>query len=147
MTALVIDFSDSIGEINDDRFLDLCKKNPDSRIERSDKGEIIIMPPTGGETGRRNSNLLSIVWNWNREKKLGIIFDSSTAFALPKGGIRSPDVGFVSNEKWNSLSKNDKRKFPPVCPEFVLELISDSDSIETTQKKMKEWMDNGCLLG
>ncbi len=146
MIALVLDIPDSIGKIDDQKYLDLCKKNPESRIERSSKGEIIIMAPTGGETGRRNSDLLSFVWNWNKKKKLGVIFDSSTAFKLPKGGIRSPDVGFVSNKKWNSLSSEDKKKFPPLCPEFVVELLSDSDSIETSQKKMVEWLDNGCLL-
>ncbi|MCB1178921.1 MAG: Uma2 family endonuclease, partial [Leptospiraceae bacterium] len=122
-------------------------KNPESRIEKSGKGEIIIMAPTAGETGRRNSNLLSLIWNWNKENQLGIIFDSSTAFKLPKGGIRSPDVGFVSNEKWNSLSTKEKKKFPPICPEFVVEILSDSDSTDTLQKKMEEWIDNGCLLG
>jgi Uma2 family endonuclease len=146
MIALVLDIPDSIGKIDDNKFLDLCNKNPESRIERTSKGEIIIMAPTGGETGRRNSNLLSMVWQWNQLKKMGIVFDSSTAFKLPKTGIRSPDVGFVSNKKWNSLSKEDKKKFPPVCPDFVLELLSDSDSIFTSKAKMEEWMDNGCLL-
>ncbi|HMV45459.1 MAG TPA: Uma2 family endonuclease [Leptospiraceae bacterium] len=146
MNTFVLEIPDSIGKIDDEKYLDLCKKNPESRIERSSKGEIIIMAPTGGETGRRNFELGIRFGEWNRKKKLGKFFDSSTAFKLPKGGIRSPDVGFVSNAKWNSISLEDKKKFPPLCPEFVLELLSDSDSIETSQKKMEEWMDNGCLL-
>jgi Uma2 family endonuclease len=146
MIALVLDIPDSIGKIDDQKFLDLCQNNPDSRIERSSKGEIIIMAPTGGETGRRNFELGLLFGKWNKRKKLGKFFDSSTAFRLPKGGIRSPDVGFVSNAKWDALSTEDKKKFPPVCPEFVVELLSDSDSLETSQKKMDEWLHNGCQL-
>lgn len=146
MIALVLDIPDSIGKIDDRKFIDLCNKNPDSRIERSNKGEIVIMPPTGGETGRKNFELITLFGNWNKKKKLGIFFDSSTAFRLPKGGIRSPDVGFVSNKKWNALSLEDKKKFPPVCPEFVVELLSDSDSIYTLKQKMEEWIENGCEL-
>ncbi len=146
MIALVLDIPDSIGKIDDAKFLDLCRKNPHSRIERSSKGEIIIMSPTGGETGRRNFELSLLFGEWNNKMKLGKFFDSSTAFRLPKSGIRSPDVGFVSAEKWNSLTAEEKRKFPPICPEFVMELLSDSDSISASINKMEEWMDNGCEL-
>lgn len=146
MLALKLELPKTIPRITDRRFQELCKKNPDSRIERTSEGDIVIMAPTGGETGKRNTAILSLLWNWNRTKKKGVVFDSSTAFKLPSKAIRSPDAAFVENGKWNLLSKEEKKKFPPLCPDFVIELLSDSDSILLTKEKMNEWMKNGCSL-
>lgn len=146
MLALKLELPQTITRINDRKFHDLCKKNPESRLERTSEGDIVIMAPTGGETGKRNFLLAVRIGKWNEEAKLGVLFDSSTAFKLPSSAIRSPDIAFVKNKKWNSISKEEKKKFPPLCPDFVIELLSDSDSILLTKEKMDEWMKNGCEL-
>jgi Uma2 family endonuclease len=104
------------------------------------------MPPTGGETGRKNAELIADFIIWNRQSKLGIVFDSSTCFRLPKGGDRSPDVSFIKKERWDGLTSEQQRKFPPLCPDFVLELLSPSDNLGFTQAKMQEYQANGVQL-
>jgi Uma2 family endonuclease len=104
------------------------------------------MPPTGGETGRKNAELIADFIIWNRQSKLGIVFDSSTCFRLPKGGDRSPDVSFIKKERWDSLTPEQQRKFPPLCPDFVLELLSPSDNLSFTQAKMQEYQASGVQL-
>jgi Uma2 family endonuclease len=146
MLALKLELPQTMTPINDRKFHDLCKKNPESRIERTGEGDIVIMAPTGGETGKRNFLLAVKIGKWNEEMKLGVLFDSSTAFKLPSSAIRSPDIAFVRTKKWKSLSKEEKKKFPPLCPDFVIELLSDSDSILLAKEKMDEWMKNGCEL-
>ncbi len=146
MLALKLELPKTITRITDRKFQDLCQKNPESRIERTSEGDIVIMAPTGGETGKRNFLLAVKIGKWNEDAKLGVLFDSSTAFKLPSSAIRSPDIAFVKNKKWNSISKEEKKKFPPLCPDFVIELLSDSDSILLTKEKMDEWMKNGCEL-
>lgn len=131
MNALTLNLP-PILELTDEQFYQLCQVNRDLRIERSAKGELIIMPPTGGETGNRN---------------IEIAFDSSTCFKLPNGAERSPDASWVRREKWNSLSDEQKRKFPPLCPDFVLELHSETDALKPLQAKMQEYMENGTSLG
>jgi Uma2 family endonuclease len=120
--------------------------NPSARLEKTDSGGIIIMAPTGGETGRINSNVITEFGIWNKKQSLGYIFDSSTAFKLPNGAIRSPDLAFVKKLRWDSLSLRDRKKFPPLCPDFVIEILSESDSLLYLQEKMEEWMKNGCKL-
>lgn len=132
--------------IDDQKFYEICKRNSRSRIERTAKGEVIVMPPTGGETGIKNSELIYQLVQWNKKYKIGYVFDSSTGFKLPSGAIRSPDLGFVYKEKWNKLSKEEKKKFPPICPDFVVEILSESDSLNESKRKMEEWIRNGCLL-
>jgi len=105
------------------------------------------MAPTGGETGSYNSEINADFVIWNRQTKLGKVFDSSTCFKLPKGGDRSPDVAWVALERWNSLSREQQRKFPPIAPDFVLELLSPTDSLEKTQAKMQEYINSGVRLG
>jgi Uma2 family endonuclease len=138
---------DSAIELTDDQFYKLCRNNPDLKFERNAHGELIIMPPTGGETGRRNTNLIIDVGNWNRRTKLGQVFDSSTCFKLPNGADRSPDVSWIRQDRWDTLTLEQKEKFPPICPDFAIELMSPSDTLKTVQAKMEEYIDNGLQLG
>lgn len=105
------------------------------------------MPPTGGETGIRNSDLNAQLVIWNRQTKLGKVFDSSTEFRLPNGAKRSPDASWVKLERWEALSSNDRKRFPPLCPDFVIELRSETDSLKELRLKMREYQDNGARLG
>ena len=146
MAALVLDLS-AIATLNRSEFHKLCAANPDRRLERSPQGELIIMAPTGGETGYWNAELTLEVGIWNRQQKAGIICDSSTGFALPLGGDRSPDLSWISLEKWNELTPEERRGFLPLCPDFAIELLSPSDSWTVGQEKMKEYQANGCRLG
>jgi Uma2 family endonuclease len=138
---------DVISKIDDEKFYQLCRHNPELNLEQNGKGELIIMSPTGGETGKNNAELIVDFGIWNRQKKLGYIFDSSTCFKLPKGGNRSPDVAYIQKERWDKLTQEEKIKFPPIAPDFVLELMSKTDSLKTLQEKMEEYMDNGVKLG
>ncbi|MGI0479575.1 Uma2 family endonuclease [Geminocystis sp. CENA526] len=146
MTAYTINF-DVISKIDDEKFYQLCRHNPELKLEQNQKGELIIVPPTGGETGRFNSELNLEFGIWNRQKKLGYIFDSSTCFKLPKGSNRSPDVAYIQKERWDNLTEEERIKFPPIAPDFVLELMSKTDSLKDTQDKMAEYIDNGVKLG
>ena len=133
--------------LSDDELYDLCVANRALKIERNPQGEIFIMPPTGSETGSFNSGLNAILWNWNKKHQLGKVFDSSTGFRLPNGAMRSPDAAWITRERWETLSETDRKKFAPICPDFVIELLSESDRLEELQEKMNEWMTNGCRLG
>ncbi len=146
MTALTIDLS-PIAHLTRTEFYKLCAANPDLKLERSRQGELIVMSPTGGETGSRNSSLNGELYLWNREAKLGKCFDSSTGFSLPKGGDRSPDAAWIPIAKWDALTPEEKQGFLPLCPDFVIELLSPSDSWKQGQQKMTEYMENGCRLG
>jgi Uma2 family endonuclease len=136
-----------VKDFTDDEFFEFCQLNKDLRIERTAEGDLTIMPPTGGETGIRNFKLIVSVGEWVKNDGTGQAFDSSTAFRLPNGATRSPDLSWVRNERWNALSKEQKRKFPPLCPAFVVELLSESDSLSDLQDKMQEYVDNGAELG
>jgi Uma2 family endonuclease len=146
MTAVTVNLN-SIIKLTDDQFYQLCRDNPDVKFERNANGEIIIMPPTGGETGNRNFELSADFAIWNRQYRLGVCFDSSTCFKLPNGADRSPNVSWIKQERWDTLSSEQKEKFPPIAPDFVLELISPTDSLKKTQEKMQEYMENEVRLG
>ncbi|NCJ07926.1 Uma2 family endonuclease [Synechococcales cyanobacterium C] len=146
MTAFTIDFS-SITTLSGEQFDRLCADNPEIKFERTPAGELVIMSPTGGETGKDNAELSSDFVIWNRGTKLGVVFDSSTCFRLPNGGDRSPDVAWVEQSRWDALTPDQRRKFPPLCPDFVLELLSPSDNLHTTQLKMQEYLGSGIRLG
>lgn len=146
MLAVTINF-DSIARITDDQFYQLCRANPDVKFERNARGEIIIMSPTGGETGNYNSEINADFVIWNRRTGLGFCFDSSTCFKLPNGPNRSPDVSWIKKERWEALTAEEKQKFPPIAPDFVLELMSPTDSLKDTQDKMQEYMENQVKLG
>jgi len=146
MTTLTINLNPII-KLTDDQFFQLCQENENIRLERTAKGELIIMPPAGGETGNRNAGLTAQIWIWNESHKLGKVFDSSTGFKLPNGADRSPDASWVKLERWNALTPEQQKNFPPICPDFVVELMSPSDSLKEIQDKMKEYRDNGAVLG
>ncbi|MGI0482701.1 Uma2 family endonuclease [Geminocystis sp. CENA526] len=134
-------------QLNDEQFFEICHKHRDLRFERNAQGDLIIMPPTGGLTGNRNSDINYQLNAWNRQKKLGKVFDSSTGFKLPNGANRSPDASFITLEKWHSLTPSQQEKFLPLAPDFSIELKSPSDKLSDTQKKMQEYIDNGVKLG
>jgi len=134
-------------DMTDDQFFEFCQLNRDLRIERAATGELMIMPPTGGESGKRNADLTIDLGLWNRQTKLGIVFDSSTGFKLPNGAERSPDTAWVRLERWIALTAQQRKRFPPICPDFVIELRSETDSLVTLQEKMQEYLDNGLHLG
>ena len=146
MTALTVRVR-PIWELNDEQFSQICSQNPDLRFELTAKGELIIMPPTGSETGSRNATLSGQLWWWNQRSRSGITFDSSTGFCLPNEAKRSPDASWVRRERWQSLTPEERRKFAPICPDFVVELLSPTDDLETTRAKMQEYLENGALLG
>ncbi|MBC5796973.1 Uma2 family endonuclease [Sphaerospermopsis sp. LEGE 00249] len=134
-------------DLTDDQFYQLCQKNSDLKFERTAKGDLIIMPPVGGESGNREAEMIADLVFWNRQTKLGYTFSSSTIFKLPNGGDRSPDAAWIKKEHWEALTPEQKRKFPPIAPDFVIELRSATDNIETLRYKMQEYMDAGVKLG
>ena len=146
MTAYTINLNPVL-DITDEQFYQLCRSNPEIKFERSLKKELIIMSPTGGETGNRNFNIGVDLGIWNRQAQLGICFDSSTCFRLPGGGDRSPDLAWVRQDRWDGLTPEQQAKFPPIAPDFVLELMSPTDSLKETQAKMREYMKSGVKLG
>ncbi|MBD2361480.1 Uma2 family endonuclease [Anabaena minutissima FACHB-250] len=146
MNALIVNLQ-SVLDLTDEQFFKLCQANRDLRFERTATGELIIMPPTGGETGNRNGRLNQQLMNWTDADGTGIAFDSSTCFKLPNGADRSPDAAWIKLSRWNTLTEEEKEKFPPICPDFVIELLSPSDSLKVAQEKMKEYIDNGVSLG
>ncbi|MDF5728176.1 MAG: Uma2 family endonuclease [Rhizonema sp. PD38] len=134
-------------DLSDEQFYQLCQDNQNWQLERTTKGELIIMPPVGGVSGNREADLNGSLWLWNRQTQLGRVFSSSTIFRLPNGGNRSPDVAWVTNERWQSLTPEEQEKFPPLCPDFVIELRSRTDSLTQLQEKMQEYLNSGLQLG
>lgn len=145
MTAYTINLKQFVA--TSDEFFDLCQANPFLHLERTANGEVIIMPPAGGETGVRNSGVIGQLWWWNERVQQGVVFDSATGFHLPNGADRSPDAAWILQERWDDLTAAQKRKFPPLCPDFVVELCSPTDDIKTVRKKMQEYIENGARLG
>ncbi|MEG4270566.1 MULTISPECIES: Uma2 family endonuclease [unclassified Microcoleus] len=135
-------------ELTDDQFFQLCIDNRDLRFERTASGGLIIMPPTGSETGNFNIDLSYQLQSWSRQNKhLGIAFDSSTGFKLPDGTDISPDAAWIRRDRWDALTAEEKKKFAPICPDFVVELRSTTDSLEKLRAKMKVYVKNGARLG
>jgi len=134
-------------QMSDEQLLELCQLNRDLRIECTREGDLIIMPPAGGESGRQNFNLAALFGQWVHADGTGVGFDSSTGFTLPNGAMRSPDLAWVRRPRWEALTQEERRRFPPLCPDFVLELRSRSDPLGYVQAKMQEYMDNGAQLG
>ncbi len=132
--------------LTDDQFFQLCQNNRDLRFERTAAGELIIMPPTGSDTGNRNFDIAVELGIWNKQTKLGKGFDSSTGFKLPNGKDVSPDVAWIKKERWDSLTPQQQNKFAPIAPDFVIELRSSSDNLKPLQEKMQEYIDNGVKL-
>lgn len=134
-------------EFSDEDFVQLCRHNRDLHLERTANGTIIVMPPAGGTTGYRNSEITAQLRNWAQSDGSGVAFDSSTGFDLPNGSTRSPDAAWVQRERLAVLSSEQKERFLPLCPDFAVELRSPSDRLSDLQEKMQEYVDNGCRLG
>jgi Uma2 family endonuclease len=133
--------------LTDEQFARLCQENRDLRFELTARQELVIMPPTGSETGWRNNEVSYALTAWAKKDGTGLTFDSSTGFTLPNGAKRSPDASWVRRERWNALSKDQRIGFAPLCPDFVVELRSPTDLLATLQDKVQEYIDNGARLG
>ncbi|MEL6439981.1 MAG: Uma2 family endonuclease [Cyanobacteria bacterium J06621_8] len=147
MTALILNLSSLVDRISDRELELLSRDNPGTRLETDCHGHLISMSVTGSETSERNSDLLIQIGIWNKQSKLGKVFDSSGGFKLSNGAVRSPDVSWVRIDTWNSLSKELRKKYAPIDPDFVLELMSPTDSLDEVQNKMTEYMECGVRLG
>jgi Uma2 family endonuclease len=134
-------------KVSDREFFEFCRLNPDLRIERTSGGDLIIMPPTGGETGKRKFTLTGIFGAWVEADGTGVGFDSSTGFTLPNGAKRSPDLAWVTRSRWESLTEEEREEFPPLCPDFVVELRSRTDAADDLKAKMEEYIENGARSG
>ncbi|GAC1463238.1 MAG: Uma2 family endonuclease [Chamaesiphon sp.] len=146
MNSLMLNFPPVL-KLTDEEFEQLAAANKDLRLELTVKGELIIMPPTGGETGNHNFELYIDLGIWNRQTQRGKAFDSSTGFRLPNGATRSPDASWVRIERWEALTKQQRKKYLPLCPDFAVELVSETDDLEDAQSKMQEYLNNGLSLG
>lgn len=133
--------------LSDEQFYQLCQNNRELQFERTQAGDLIIMPPVGGESGNREADFIIDLGIWNRQVGLGYTFSSSTAFKLPSGADRSPDAAWIQRDRWEKLTAEQRRKFPPIAPDFVIELRSATDDLETLGSKMREYMDAGVQLG
>ncbi|GAB3962294.1 Uma2 family endonuclease [Spirosoma harenae] len=141
-----VDMFEQMRRMTDDEFYYFCQENIDYKFERDANGNIKLMAQTGGESGIRNSELTTDLTIWNRKYRLGFVFDSSTGFNLPNGANRGPDAAWIRKEQWEQITPEQQKKFPPLCPDFVVELLSESDTLKETAVKMREYMDNGCRL-
>ena len=137
----------AIASMTHTQFYEFCLANRDLRIERTASGDVVIMPPVFSDTGNRNFNIAAQLWNWTEQNGTGIGFDSSAGFTLPNGAMRSPDASWLRLERWNTLTEDQKASFAPICPNFVIELRSASDTLTSLQDKMQEYMANGASLG
>lgn len=133
--------------LSDEAFFEFCQLNYDLRIERSANHDLLIMSPTGSETDERNFDLIGQLWAWARQDGTGVGFGSSGGFTLPNGAVRSPDAAWVRKERWEALTSEQRKRFAPLCPDFVIELRSESDSLPILQEKMAEYIANGARLG
>lgn len=134
-------------EMTGDQFFEFCQINRDLRIERTACGELVLMSPTGSETDERNFELIGRLWAWVQQNGTGVGFGSSGGFTLPNGAVRSPDVAWIERSRWEAIPAPARKKFAPICPDFVIELRSQTDSLKVLQDKMQEYIDNGTLLG
>jgi Uma2 family endonuclease len=134
-------------EMTGEEFFEFCQLNRDLRIERTAEGDLIIMPPAVATTGARNAEITSQLQLWAKRDRSGVAFDSSTGFTLPNGATRSPDAAWVKRTRRGRLTPEQKEKFLPLCPDFVIELRSPSDPLKLVQSKMREYIANGARLG
>ena len=137
----------ALAQMTTEQFYQFCQANSELRIECTAQGEVIVMPPTFSDTGNRNSRVNQQLTNWADEDGTGEVFDSNAGFTLPNGATRSPDASWIRSDRWNALSDQQKASFAPICPDFVVELRSASDSLSDLQLKLQEYIDNGARLG
>jgi Uma2 family endonuclease len=149
MTTLTLPLTVDLKQVHltDEQFYQLCISNPELNIERNPAGGLILMSPVGGDSGNREMGLGGELYLWNKQAGLGKTFSSSTVFKLPGGGDRSPDAAWVALSRWQALTLEQRQKFPPIAPDFVIELRSRTDNLQTLQAKMQEYMDSGVRLG
>ena len=149
MTSLTLPLVFNLHQVNltDEQFYQICINNPEISLERNPQGALIIMPPVGGESGSSEIELGADLTIWNRQSKLGKVFSSSTLFKLPGGGNRSPDAAWVELSRWIALTPEQRQKFPPIAPDFVMELRSRTDDLAMLQAKMQEYLNSGVRLG
>lgn len=133
--------------MTNEQFFDFCQLNQDVSIERNSCGELIFMSPTGAEGEERNFNLVGQLWLWTKKNSTGVGFGSSGGFTLPNGAVRSPDAAWIKKKRWSKIDSNLRKKFAPICPDFVVELRSETDGLQMLQDKMQEYIDNGAKLG
>lgn len=133
--------------MTDEQFEMLCRENPELRLELTAKKELVIMPPTGSESGWRSGEVFFSLTVWAKQDRTGLSFDSSTGFTLPNGAIRSPDASWVKRERWDALTKDQRVKFAPLSPDFAVEVRSPTDKLSDLYEKMQEYIDNGARLG
>ena len=145
-TPLTVSFP-TVAPMTHEEFYAFCQANQDLRIERTATGEVVIMPPAFSDTGNRNFNLAAHLWVWTEQDGTGLGFDSSAGFTLPNGATRSPDASWIRSARWNALTEAEKASFAPICPDFVIELRSASDTLSGLQAKMQEYINNGTVLG
>jgi Uma2 family endonuclease len=134
-------------KLTEEQFMVLCQENPELRLELSAQGELIIMPPTGSAGGWRSGEVFWSLGTWAKQDQTGLSFDSSTGFTLPNGAIRSPDASWILRKRWTALTKAQREKFAPICPDFVAEVRAQSDKLPDLLDKMQEYIDNGARLG
>ena len=144
--VLTLHFSSAL-RMDSHEFFEFCHANPDLRMELTCEGDVIIMPPTGSKSGQRNFTLIGQFGIWMQSDETGFGFDSSAGFTLPNGAVRAPDLAWIRKERWDMLSEDEQEKFAPICPDFVVELLSRTDRLETIKDKMQEYIDNGAQLG
>ncbi|MEE3717614.1 Uma2 family endonuclease [Tumidithrix elongata RA019] len=142
---LLLDFSTV--KLTDEQFYLLCMQNPEKKLELTAAGVLVVMAPVGGESGKEEARLNARVFTWNEDTQLGEVFSSSTIFKLPNGSQRSPDVAWVKLDRWEALTVEQRKKFPPLAPDFAIELRSESDRLSDLQAKMREYQENGVRLG
>ena len=149
MTALTLPLKVDLKDVHftDEQFYQLCINNPELIVERDSKGTLIVMAPVGGDSGNREADYIIDLGTWNRQSGLGKVFSSSALFKLPGGGDRSPDAAWVKLSRWQALTPEQRQKFPPIAPDFVIELRSRTDSLKPLQEKMQEYMASGVQLG
>jgi Uma2 family endonuclease len=145
--ALVIRLGPLRKHVTDDEFFEFCAANRDLRIEMTEEGEMIIMLPVGSEGGQRDFNLTGRFGAWAEADATGVGFSSSTGFKLPNGATRSPDLSWIRLDRWNAIPKKQRKKFAPICPDFVVELRSETDRLVPLKRKMEEYIANGAQLG
>jgi Uma2 family endonuclease len=144
---LLLDVQSITLRVTPEEFEKLCQDNPDRSFELTATGELIVMPPVGGESGNSESELGGELFVWNRQTRLGKTFSSSTVFVLPNGAQRSPDAAWVELSRWEALTPEQRKKFPPLAPDFVIELRSATDRLPPLREKMEEYRSNGVRLG
>ena len=144
---VVINLDAILKHISDEEFFEMCRQNPDMRLEMTKEGDVIFMPPTGGETSTHNFSLIVRFGIWAEKDGTGIGFESNALFVLPDGAKRSPDMAWIKLERWNQLPAAERKSFPHICPDFVMELRSPTDSLKAVKEKMAEYLENGAQLG